>query len=350
MSLWAVWLPMMNKGGCIAKAIALQADYDERVAGVQLERFCAGGLDAVNTAAQKVMSGWDQLIVAGGVESMSRLGIADIGGPLMNDPQLATKVKSVPQGIGGDLLATLDGRTREEVDSFAMESQKRAAHARDNGYFDKSVIPVKDQNGFTILEKDDYIRPDTTMEQLALLKPAFEQMGAMGFDDIAITKFPELKQINHLHTAGNSSGIVDGASAVLIGNEKIGSELSLTPRARIVAGAVVASDPTLMATGPIYAVKKCLATAGLKIEDIELWECNEAFASVPLHFMDQMKVPHEILNVNGGAIGLGHPIGATGAMLLGTLLDEMERRNLKRGMVTLCAAAGIGIATIIERV
>lgn len=341
--------PVGEQGTDIAKLAAQNADWAESVAGVQLNRFCASGLESVNTAAQKVASGWENLVVAGGVESMSRVPMGSDGGAWASDPAFVIKTGFVPQGIGADTIATLEGFSREDVDAFAMQSQKRAAHARDNGYFDKSVIPVKDASGLTILERDDFIKPDTTMEALAGLKPSFEMMGSMGFDDVILKKYNTLNKINHVHTPGNSSGIVDGASAVIIGSEQAGKDLGLTPRGRIVAGAVLATDPTIMLVGPGPAAKKALKTAGLKASDIDLWEINEAFASVALRYMRDLDIDPEITNVNGGSIAMGHPLGATGAILVSTMLDELERRNLKRAMLSLCVGGGMGISTIIER-
>lgn len=341
--------PVGEQGADIAKMVAQNAGWDENVAGVQLNRFCASGLEAVNSAAQKVMSGWEDLVVAGGVESMSRVPMGSDGGPWVSDPGFVADTGFVPQGIGADTIATIEGWSREDVDAFALESQKRAAHARDSGYFDKSVVPVRDANGQMILERDDFIKPDSTMEGLGQLKASFELMGSMGFDDVMLRKYNTLTGINHVHTPGNSSGIVDGASAVLIGNEQIGKDLGLTPRGRIVAGAVVATDPTIMLIGPGPAAKKCLKTAGLSKDDIDLWEINEAFASVAMRYMKDLDIDQEITNVNGGAIAMGHPLGATGAILVSTVLDELERRNLKRGMLSLCVGGGMGISTIIER-
>jgi acetyl-CoA C-acetyltransferase len=342
--------PVGEQGGDIAKTVAQYAGWDERVAGVQLDRFCASGLEAVNTAASRTVAGWDDLLVAGGVESMSRVPMGAAGGAWMQDPEIAFRLQSVPQGVGADLLATLDSRSREDVDALALESQRRAAHARDSGWFDRSVVPVRDINGLPVLEKDEFIKPNTSMAALANLKPSFESMGKMGYDDIALRKYPSVERINHVHTPGNSSGIVDGASAVLIGNEKIARELNLAPRGRIVATAVLATDPVIMLSGPGPAAKKCLARAGMTTRDIDLFEINEAFASVVLRFMQDLDIPYEITNVNGGAIALGHPLGATGGMLISTMLDELERRNKKRALLALCVGGGMGIATIIERV
>lgn len=342
--------PIGEQGSDIAKMIVQNADWDESVAGVQLDRFCASGLEAVNIAAQKVASGWEDLVVAGGVESMSRVPMGSNGGPMASDPAFAAKTGFVPQGIGADTIATLEGWDREAVDRFAMESQRRAAHARDSGYFDRSVVPVVDESGLTILERDDFIKPHTTLEGLGGLNASFEMIGQFGFDDVILRKYPMLDHIEHVHTPGNSSGIVDGSSAVLIGSEKAGKDLGMTPRGRIVATAVLATDPVIMLTGPGPAAKKCLDKAGLKKEDIDLWEINEAFASVALRYMRDLDIDHEITNVNGGSIAMGHPLGATGAMLVSIVLDELERRDLRRAMLSLCVGGGMGISTIIERV
>lgn len=341
--------PVGEQGSNVAKAIAQHAGFDQSVPGFQLDRFCASGLEAVNIAAQKIASGWEDLVIAGGVECMSRVPMGSNGGTMFTDPDFIANEHFVPQGIGADMIATIEGFSREDVDAFAMESQKRAATARDNGYFDRSVMPVTDLNNMTILAQDDFIKPETDMQALAGLRASFEKMGQMGVDDFALHAYPDLAAINHVHTPGNSSGIVDGASAVLIGSEQAGKDLGLTPRARIVATAVLSTDPVIMLTGPAPAAKKCLDKAGLSVEDIDLWEINEAFASVALRFMKELNISHEITNVNGGAIAMGHPLGATGAMLIGTILDELERRELKRGLVSLCVGGGMGIATIIER-
>lgn len=342
--------PIGEQGSDVAKMIAQNADWDESVAGVQLDRFCASGLEAFNTAAARVASGWEDMIVAGGVECMSRVPMGSNGGAMAGDPEFAMKTGFVPQGIGADLIATLEGWSREDVDTYAMESQKRAAHARDNGYFDKSVVPVRDRNGLMILEKDDFIKPDTTVEGLGKLKASFEMMGQFGFDDVALRKYTTVDKINHVHTPGNSSGIVDGSAAILLGSEKAGKDLGLTPRGRVVATAVLATDPIIMLTGPGPAAEKCLKKAGLKKSDIDLWEINEAFASVAMRYMKDLDISHEITNVNGGAIAMGHPLGATGAMLVSTMLDELERTGKKRAMLSLCVGGGMGISTIIERV
>ncbi len=341
--------PVGEQGADIAKSMVQNADWDESVAGVQLNRFCASGLEAVNTAAQKVASGWEQLVVAGGVESMSRVPMGSDGGAMGSDPAFMIKTGFVPQGIGADTIATLDGYSREDVDAFAMESQNRAAHARDNGYFDKSVVPVRDANNEVILERDDFIKPGTTMEVLGNLRASFEQMGQYGFDDIIIRKYNQLDRINHVHTPGNSSGIVDGASAVLIGSEQAGKDLGLKARGRVVAGAIVSSDPIIMLAGPGPAAKKCLKTAGMTEQDIDLWEINEAFASVALRYMRDLDIDHSVTNVNGGSIAMGHPLGATGGCLVSTMLDELERQDKQRAMLSLCVGGGMGISCIIER-
>jgi len=343
-------MPYGEQSGCIAKTAALRAGWDWQVPGVQLDRYCGSGLEAVNIAAQKVRSGWEDLIVAGGVESMSRIAMGGAPGPRDTKPEMVFQLKPVPTGVAADLLATLDGYSREDVDAYAARSQQRAAHARTNGYFAKSLEPVKDANGLTILAEDEAIRPDSSVEKLGQLKPSFQAMGEIGgFDALAIMQYPELERIRHVHTGGNSSGIVDGASLLLVGSEARGRELGLSPRARIVSVGVVGSEPTLMLAGPAPATRLALKKAGLRMEDIDLVEINEAFSSVVLRFLREMKVDPEKVNVNGGAIAMGHPLGATGAMLVGTLLDELERRNLRRGLVTLCVAGGMGIATIIER-
>ena len=342
--------PIGEQGSVIAKTAALKAGWDFRVAGMQINRFCASGLEAVNLAAQKVASGWEDLVVAGGVESMSRVPIGSDGSAWAQDPATNFATGFVPQGIGADLIATLGGWSREDVDRFALASQQRAAAAQAAGRFDRSVIAVEDEIGLPVLDRDEFIKPRTTLEGLSQLKLAFGELGAMGFDAVALARYPQVERIEHVHTAGNSSGIVDGAAAVLIGSEAKGRALGLAPRGRIVATALSGADPTIMLTGPMPASRKALAKAGLTIDDIDLFEVNEAFAAVPMRFMAEMGVPHEKVNVNGGAIALGHPLGATGAMLLGTLLDELERRQLKRGLITLCVGGGMGIATVIERV
>jgi acetyl-CoA C-acetyltransferase len=342
--------PVGEQGSVIAKVAALKAGWDWRCSGVQINRFCASGLEAVNMAAMKVKSGWEDLVVAGGVESMSRVPIGSDGGAWAQDPQTNSDTLFVPQGIGADLIATLEGFSRDDVDAFALESQKRAAAARAAGYFKGSIVPVTDFLGQNILVEDEFIKPHTTLEGLAALKPAFEQLGGMGFDAVALQRYPQVERIHHVHHAGNSSGIVDGATAVLIGSEAAGKTHSLTPRARIVSVALSGADPTIMLTGPMPAARKALAKAGLNIDQIDLFEVNEAFAAVPMKFMKELGVPHEKMNVNGGAIAMGHPLGATGAMILGTLVDELHRRQLRYGLATLCVGGGMGIATIVERV
>ena len=341
--------PVGEQGSDIAKMIAQRAGWHESVAGVQLNRFCASGLEAVNTGAQKIASGWEQLVVAGGVECMSRVPMGSDGGAWVSDAAFSIDTSFVPQGIGADTIATLDGYSREDVDAYALESQRRAAHARDNGYFDRSVVPVLDSNGFSILQHDDFIKPQSSMEGLGALRASFEQMGSMGFDAMMIKKYNTLDRIDHVHTPGNSSGIVDGASAVLIGSERAGKDLGLTARGRIVAGAILASDPIIMLTAPGPSAVKCLHTAGLTENDIDLWEINEAFAAVAMRYMRDLDIDHSVTNVNGGAIAMGHPLGATGAMLLSSMLDELERRELRRGMLSLCVGGGMGISCIIER-
>jgi len=343
--------PVGDQGGDIARTAVIAAGLPDTVGGVQLNRFCASGLEAVNTAAQKVRSGWDDLVIAGGVESMSRVPMGSDGGAMMSDPVTNYDAFIVPQGIGADLIATLEGFSREDVDAYAERSQERAAAAWSGGYFAKSVIPVRDQNGLLILDHDEHMRPGTTVESLGKLKPAFEGLAAMaGFDDVAMQKYHWVEKINHVHTGGNSSGIVDGAALVLVGSEKAGKANGLTPRARIVATATSGADPTIMLTGPTPATEKVLARAGLTVDDIDLFELNEAFASVVLKFQKDLDIPDEKLNVNGGAIAMGHPLGATGAMIAGTMVDELERRGAKRALVTLCIGGGMGVATIIERV
>lgn len=341
--------PVGEQGGNIARSALLAADWDESVPGVQLDRFCASGLESVNQAASRIACGWEDFIVAGGVESMSRVPMGSGGGAIFNDPDLGARHGLVPQGISADMIAALDGYSREDVDAVALTSQQRAVHARDAGYFDRSVIPVHDYNGLLVAERDEFIKPQTTMEILGGLRPSFEGMGKMGLDDVAMRKYPQLSEIPHVHTAGNSSGIVDGASAVLLGSEAAGKAAGLEPRARIVATAVLSTDPVLMLVGPGPAALKALDKAGLTTADIDLFEINEAFASVVLRFMRDLDIGPEVTNVNGGSIAMGHPIGATGAMLVGIVLDELERRDLRRGLVSLCVGGGMGIATIIER-
>ena len=342
--------PIGDQGADIAKTAAIAAGWDNDVAGVQINRFCASGLEAVNMAAQKVRSGWEDLVVAGGVESMSRVPMGSDGGPWALDPETNIAANFVPQGIGADLTATIDGYTRSDVDTFAEHSQKKAAAAQAKGYFNQSIVAVKDKAGVTILAEDEFIKPHTTAAGLAKLNPSFAMMGQMGFDAIALQKYPEVGQINHVHHAGNSSGIVDGAALVLLASEKAVQEHGLKPRAKVLATALVGSDPTIMLTGPAPAARKALAKAGLTIDDIDLFEVNEAFAAVVMRFITELKVDPAKVNVNGGAIAMGHPLGATGAMILGTLLDELERQGKKRGLATLCVGGGMGIATIIELV
>jgi acetyl-CoA C-acetyltransferase len=343
--------PVGEAGGDIARAAALTAGYGDGVPGIQIQRFCASGLDAVNFAAAEIMSGQHELTVGGGVESMSRVGIGASGGAWPMDPQIAIPSYFMPQGVSADLIATRYGFSRDDVDAYAVESQKRAAAAWEEGRFKNSVVPVKDVNGLTILAKDEHMRPGTTMQTLASLNPSFVQMAEMGgFGAVAIQAHPEVEAINHVHHAGNSSGIVDGAAAVLIGSEGAGKKADLKPRARIKAFANIGSEPAMMLTGPIAVTEKVLKRAGMTLADIDLFELNEAFASVVLRYMQALGVPHEKLNVNGGAIAMGHPLGATGAMILGTVLDELERRRLSTALVTLCIGAGMGTATIIERV
>ncbi len=342
--------PVGEQGAVIAKVAALKAGWDFQASGVQINRFCASGLEAVNMAAQKVRSGWEDLVVAGGVESMSRVPLGTDGGAWAQDPETNSATLFVPQGIGADLIATMEGFSRADVDAFALESQLRAAKAREAGYFAQSVVPVKDLLGQIILDQDEFIKPHTTLDGLAQLKPAFEQLGAMGFDQVALQRYPQVERIHHVHHAGNSSGLVDGAAAVLIGSEAAGKTHGLRPRARIVAAALSGADPTIMLTGPMPAARKALVKAGMTIDQIDLFEVNEAFAAVVMRFMKEMKVSHDRVNVNGGAIAMGHPLGATGAMILGTVIDELHRRNLRYGLVTLCVGGGMGIATIVERI
>ena len=343
--------PVGEQGANVGRMAALISGYGESVPGVQLNRFCSSGLEAVNIAAAKVKADDVDLIVAGGLESMSRIPMGAAGGAWSTDPELAWGTSFVPQGIGADLIATKHGHSRKDVDLFAVESQRRAAAAWEGGYFHKSIVPVKDNIGVTMLDRDEHMRPDTTLEDLAQLKPSFEMMGRnFGFDAVAIQKHPEVERIAHVHHAGNSSGVVDGAAVVLLGSKKAGERLRLRPRARIVTSATVGSEPCIMLTGPAPASRKALAKAGMLASDIDLWEINEAFSSVCLLFMEEMGIDRSVTNVNGGAIAFGHPLGATGAMLLGTMLDELERRDLSTALITLCVGAGMGTSTIIERV
>ncbi len=343
--------PVGEQGADIARTAALAAGYETSGPGFQLNRFCASGLEAVNIAAQKVRSGWEDLILAGGVESMSRVPMGSDGGPWAQDPETAYKTGFVPQGVGADLIATIEGFSREDVDTFAAESQLRAAKAIANGTFANSIVPVVDLNGQVLLDHDEFPRAGTTVETLAGLKPSFAAVAEMGgFGAVALQKYHWVEKINHVHTPGNSSGIVDGASIMVIGSEKAGTDNGLTPRARIVSVGVVGSEPTIMLTGPAPSAQKALAKAGLTVDDIDLFEVNEAFAAVVMKFMRDLNVPHEKVNVNGGAIALGHPLGATGAMILGSLVDELERRDLRYGLATLCVGGGMGVATIVERI
>ena len=341
--------PVGDQGADIAKTAALVADWDISVAGVQVNRFCASGLEVVNLGAMKVRSGFEDLVVVGGVESMSRVPMGSDGGAWVLDPQTNLHSHFTPQGIGADLIATLEGFTRQDVDAFALQSQQKAARARADGSFSKSLIAVQDQNGIVLLDHDEFIRGDSTLDGLGKLKPSFEMIGQMGFDATALRVYSQVERIHHVHTPGNSSGIVDGAALMLIGSEAKGRELGLPPRARIVATAVTSTDPTIMLTGPAPATRKALAKAGLRVEDIDLFEVNEAFASVVLKFIKDMRIDATRVNVNGGSIALGHPLGATGCAILGTLLDELEARQQRYGLATLCVGGGMGIATIIER-
>jgi acetyl-CoA C-acetyltransferase len=342
--------PVGDQGADIAKTAALVADWAISVAGVQINRFCASGLEAVNLGAMKIASGFEDLVVVGGVESMSRVPMGSDGGAWVLDPQTNLHTHFTPQGIGADLIATLEGFSRDDVDRYALHSQQKAARARDNGAFERSLVAVKDQNGMLLLDHDEFIRADSTLEGLGKLKPSFQAIGQMGYDATALRVYSRVERIEHVHTPGNSSGIVDGAALMLVGSAQKGQELGLQPRARIVATAVTSTDPTIMLTGPAPATRKALARAGLKIQDIDLFEVNEAFASVVLKFIKDMGVDPDKVNVNGGSIALGHPLGATGCMILGTLLDELEARQLRYGLATLCVGGGMGIATIIERV
>ena len=343
--------PVGEQGADIARVAALRAGYAETVAGVQINRFCASGLEAVNMTAGQVMAGQSDMAVGGGVESMSRVPMFSSGGAWASDPEAAFGTSFVPQGISADLLATLYGYGRADVDAYAVESQRRAARAWEEGRFAASVVPVADRNGVVLLDRDEHMRPGATMQSLAALEPSFAAQGAeCGFDEVAIQRYPELERIEHVHHAGNSSGVVDGAAAVLVGSGESGAAAGLRPRARVRAFASVGSEPTIMLTGPAAAAEKALARAGMAPGDIDLWELNEAFAAVVLRFMDALDVDHDRINVNGGAIAMGHPLGATGAMILGTALDELERRGLGTALVTLCVGAGMGTATIVERV
>ncbi|MCK8616277.1 acetyl-CoA C-acetyltransferase [Gordonia sp. C13] len=342
--------PVGEQGAVISRTAALNSGLPETVPGTQINRFCASGLEATNLAAAKVASGFDDLVLAGGVESMSRVPMGSDGGALFTDPATAYDHYIVPQGIGADLIATIEGFSREDVDAYAAESQARAEKAWNSGYFTKSVVPVKDINGVTILDHDEHRRPGSTVESLGKLKAAFAALADMaGFDDVALQKYPSVEKINHVHTGGNSSGIVDGSGLVLIGSEEAGKRNGLTPRARVVSFAEVGSEPTIMLTGPTPATELALKKAGLTVDDIDVFELNEAFASVVMKWMKDLKIPHEKVNVNGGAIAMGHPLGATGAMIYGTCLDELERTGGRYGLITLCIGGGMGVATIIER-
>lgn len=342
--------PIHGQGADIAKAALLYANWHHNVSGLQINRFCASGLEAVNLAAAKIQAGWADLMVAGGVESMSRIPMESDGGALLFDPDLTLKIGAIPQGIAADLIASIEGFRREELDEYALQSQMRAQYAIEKDYFKKSIIPIHDRNGLLVLDKDELIRTDTSLEKLAALQPSFQAIGENGFDALALQKYPFVEKVNHLHTAGNSSGIVDGAALVLLGNKAVGKSFGLKARARIRAAATASSNPTLMLGGATHASQKALARAKMKAEDIDLWEINEAFASVVLKFQRDFNLDNDKLNVNGGAIAMGHPLGATGSMLLGTLLDELERRDLRTGLVTLCAGGGMGVSTIIERI
>ena len=343
--------PVKEQGGNIARTAPLYAGWDLDLPGAQLNRFCASGLEAVNLAAMKVRSGWEELVVAGGIESMSRVPMGSDGGAMWDDYEVMAQLDIVPQGISADLIASLEGFTRQDVDEYALRSQQRAGAAQQNGYF-TSIVPVRAADGRVLLDCDEHARPDATLEGLGALKPAFVNLGAMGFDAVALRKYPQVTEINHVHTAGNSSGIVDGAALVLVGSKEKGAALGLRPRARVVSAALLGDEPTIMLTAPAPASQRALKKAGMAVSDIDLFEINEAFASVVLKFIREMGLADgpERVNVNGGAIALGHPLGATGAMILGTALDELERRDLSTALITLCAGGGMGIATIIERV
>ncbi len=341
--------PVLDQGFDIGRGAVLLSSWDDAVPGVQVDRFCASGLEAVQQAAQRIRSGWDQLIVAGGVDSMSRVPMGASGGSLF-DPASAMTMGFVPQGISADLIATLEGVTRDEVDAYSVESHHRATRAWDEGRFANSIVPVKDMNGITVLDRDELPRPDANVEALAGLRPSFAEQGAIGFNAVAQMKYPEVERVEHMHTAGNSSGIADGAALVLLGSEAIGRELGLKPRGRIVGVARVGTEPTIMLTGPTPASEKALAVAGLTVDEIDLFEVNEAFAIVPIQLMRNMGVDHEKVNVNGGAIAMGHPLGATGAILVGTVLDELERQDKRYGLCTLCVGGGMGNTVVVERV
>ncbi|HEY5820199.1 MAG TPA: acetyl-CoA C-acetyltransferase [Mesorhizobium sp.] len=343
--------PVGEAGSVIPRSAAFEAGYDMKAPGLQLSRFCASGLDAINLGAAKIAQGADEIVISGGVESMSRVGMGASGGAWFMDPSVGLPAWFMPQGVSADLIATKYGFSRDDVDAYSVESQKRAAHAWEKGYFKKSVVPVKDENGLIILDHDEHMRPSTDMQSLASLNPSFVIPGEMGgFDAVAVQRYPELEEITHVHHAGNSSGIVDGAAAVLLGSKKAGKSMGLKPRARIKAFANIGSEPAIMLTGPVDVTEKLLKRARMTLKDIDLFELNEAFASVVLRYMQAFEIPHDRINVNGGAIAMGHPLGATGAMVFGTVLDELERRDLNTALVTLCIGAGMGTATIIERV
>lgn len=342
--------PVGEQGADIARTAVIEAGYAESVAGVQLNRFCSSGLEAINQAAAYVMSGQVDMVIAGGVESMSRVPMGTDGGALFMNPQIVSRHNIVPQGISADLIATKYGYSRRDVDSYAAESYRRAVEAQKDNRFAKSLVPYKDEIGITLLDRDEGVRPGTTVDSLAALKPAFEMMGSMGLDALALMKYADIDKINHVHHAGNSSQIVDGAAGILIGSKEIGDQLGLRPRAKIKAFAIVGSEPTIMLTGPVPATHKVLKKSGMRIQDIDLFEVNEAFAAIPLFFMEQLGVDHAKVNVNGGAIALGHPLGATGAIISATLIDELERSDKQFGLSTLCIGGGMGIATIFERI
>lgn len=342
--------PVGEQGADIARVAVINAGYAETTAGVQINRFCASALEATNMAAAKIMSGEADMTIGSGVECMSRVPMGSDGGAWATDPAVAIPTYFVPQGISADIIATKYGFTRDDADAYAVESQRRAKAAWDDNRFEKSILPVKDVVGMTVLDHDEYMRPETTMQSLGALKPAFEFHGGLGFDSIALERYPELEKINHIHHAGNSSGIVDGSAAILLGNKDVGEKLGLKPRARIRSMASIGSEPTIMLTGPEFAAQKAMKRAGMTTSDIKLWELNEAFASVVMRFMQALDIDHSDINVNGGAIAMGHPLGATGAMVLGTMLDEMERSGKETGLVTLCIGAGMGTATILELV
>lgn len=342
--------PIGDQGFNIARTALLEAGMSAANGGMQINRYCTSGLEAVNLAAAKIAAGWEELSIAGGTESMSRVPMGSDGGPLLNDPGVFMTQNYLPQGVAADLIATMEGFQREELDAFAVQSHQRAAAAQAAGYFQSSIVPICDANGLPILKQDETIRPETTLEQLARLRPSFARLGDQGFAAMALHRYPEVEKVHYLHTPGNSCSLADGAALVLLGNEAKGKALGLKPRARILSCATVSVDPTIMLTGPGLAAEKALKISKLKAKDIDLWECNEAFAAVVLKFQRDLNLPDDRLNVNGGSIALGHPLGATGAMLLGTLLDELERRDLQTGLVTLCAGAGLAVATIIQRV